>query len=83
MYIGRRLFRLTGAINCIQGRWNTIKIEEEAENLQKAEDGKDMRPTCDYQGRLGIPTETQNVAMGKKDGAEFQRLEETMHRWGE
>ena len=79
-------FGLAGTINCMQEKWQTRKIEEdeeEAGRLRKAAGRKNTRPIWDYRRKLRTAANARNIAMKKKDVPDFQRMGETVERWGE
>ena len=59
----RQKFGLEGTISIIQERWQTRKIQKEANRLQEAADQDNMQPIWDYRRQLRTNTKARDISI--------------------
>ena len=73
---------LTGITTQTLWKWQTRQLEEPLKKLQKAAGNNDIRLIWEFQSKLRMGKTANHVAFKKQDGAECQRLGETLKRRG-
>ena len=74
--------KLNGQIGALNRKWNNRKIEQQANELQKAADSNNMKPLWDYQKNLKKhKNKSKHTTMYTEEKTETQDTNQTLKRW--